>query len=417
MSSLIDSLKEQITPDVIRGLASSLGESSESVQKGLLGSATAILATLASKAQEPGFLNQIMNLISGFMSRGTSVMGAAAGGAASTMTGTTGVAAHAGTSLLNTLFGNSVSTIQSKIAEITGMRASSAGSILSAAAPMVLGTLASKVSSQGLNASSLGNMLTSELPSLRSFLPAGLSIPGLSGMASGITSRVSDAAAHVRSEVPSTTPKWLWPALLALLLLVAIFWFVNRRSEVNNAVNNAANTAATNASNAASTATTAVSNAAASLGAFVKASIPGGTYLNIPENGMESKLLVFIQDSNAQPSRETWFEFDRLTFDTGGDHLQLSSQEQLENIAKILNAYPNVHARIGGYTDNQGDPAANLKLSQDRANVVMAQLVGLGVDASRLDAKGYGAEHPVGDNNTIDGRQANRRIALRVTQK
>jgi OmpA-OmpF porin, OOP family len=153
------------------------------------------------------------------------------------------------------------------------------------------------------------------------------------------------------------------------------------------------------------------------LGAFVKASIPGGVDLNIPENGMESKLLAFIRDPNAQPSRETWFEFDRLNFDTGGDHLQLTSQEQLENIAKILRAYPNVHARVGGYTDAQGDPAANLKLSQDRANVVMAQLVSLGVDSTRLDAKGYGADHPVGDNSTIDGRQANRRIALRVTQK
>lgn len=52
----------------------------------------------------------------------------------------------------------------------------------------------------------------------------------------------------------------------------------------------------------------------------------------------------------------------------------------------------------------QGDPAANLKLSQDRANVVMAQLVSLGVDSSRLDAKAYGADHPVGDNSTIEGR-------------
>jgi len=46
-----------------------------------------------------------------------------------------------------------------------------------------------------------------------------------------------------------------------------------------------------------------------------------------------------------------------------------------------------------------------------------SQLVSLGVDSTRLDAKGYGADHPVGDNSTIDGRQANRRIALRVTQK
>ena len=402
MSSLLDSLKEQITPDVIRGLTSNLGESGDAVQKGLLGGATTILATLASKAQEPGFLSQIMNLISGFMTRGASAMGAAAGGGSSTVAN----ASQAGTSLLNMLFGNNISSIQSKIAEFSGMRASSAGSILAAAAPMVLGTLASKVSSQGLTASGLGSMLTSELPSLRDFLPSGLSIPGLSS----VTSRASQIA-DARTVA---TPKWLWPVVLAVLLLGALLWFANRKTST---VDNAVNTATSTASNAASQASTAASNAATSLGTFVKASIPGGTDLNIPENGMESKLLVFIRDPNAQPSRETWFEFDRLTFDTGGDHLQLSSQEQLENIAKILKAYPNVHARIGGYTDNQGDPANNLKLSQDRATVVMAQLIGLGVDPSRLDAKGYGDEHPVGDNGTIDGRQANRRIALRVTQK
>jgi len=164
---------------------------------------------------------------------------------------------------------------------------------------MVLGTLASKVSSQGLSASGLGNLLSSELPSLRSILPAGLSIPGLTGMASNVTSRVSDAAAHVRSEVPSTMPKWLWPVAIIALLLIALIWFANRNS---SSVKNAVNTAATTASNAASQASTAAANAGSSLGAFVKASIPGGTDLNIPENGMESKLLAFIQDPNPRPA-------------------------------------------------------------------------------------------------------------------
>jgi OmpA-OmpF porin, OOP family len=73
--------------------------------------------------------------------------------------------------------------------------------------------------------------------------------------------------------------------------------------------------------------------------------------------------------------------------------------------------------RIGGYTDNQGDAAANLKLSQDRANNVMQQLVTMGVDPSRLDAKGYGEDHPVADNTTDAGRAMNRRISMRVTAK
>jgi K(+)-stimulated pyrophosphate-energized sodium pump len=72
---------------------------------------------------------------------------------------------------------------------------------------------------------------------------------------------------------------------------------------------------------------------------------------------------------------------------------------------------------LGGYTDNTGDAAANLHLSDQRAKNVMAELVKLGVDPSRLEAQGYGDEHPVADNNTEEGRQLNRRISLRVTAK
>jgi len=106
-------------------------------------------------------------------------------------------------------------------------------------------------------------------------------------------------------------------------------------------------------------------------------------------------------------SDATWFDFDRLLFDTGAATLQPASEEQLTNIAAILKAYPQVKIRIGGYTDNTGDPAANLRLSEDRADNVMAELVRLGIEPARMSAKGYGAE----------GRQKNRRISLRVTDK
>jgi outer membrane protein OmpA-like peptidoglycan-associated protein len=73
--------------------------------------------------------------------------------------------------------------------------------------------------------------------------------------------------------------------------------------------------------------------------------------------------------------------------------------------------------KVGGYTDNTGDPAANQKLSQDRANAVVLELVTLGIPASRLSAEGYGQQYPVADNSTDSGRAQNRRIALRVTEK
>jgi len=84
--------------------------------------------------------------------------------------------------------------------------------------------------------------------------------------------------------------------------------------------------------------------------------------------------------------------------------LQAGSQEQLRNVAEILKAYPNVHVKVGGYTDNRGDAAANIRLSQQRADSVKQQLTGLGIAVEA-------------DNSSEEGRRKNRRISLHVTQK
>jgi OmpA-OmpF porin, OOP family len=396
MSSLLDSLKDRISPDVVRGLASAMGESTDSVQSALQTSGVAMLTSLAAKAQDQSFLSQIMTLISGSSVRGA--MSAAAGGGSSVST----TSSPAGSTFLHMLFGGNLSGIQAKVAEVSGLRASSAGTILASAAPMALGALASKINSEGLTATGLGNLLSAELPRLRSFLPTGFSIPGISNVASNVTSQVS----HVRDEVRPASTAWLWPVvILGLLLLGGFIWYFNRGNTITVPVNTATETG------------NAIASGASSLGAFFQTPLPGGIVLNIPQNGVENKLLIFIQNPNAQVSTETWFDFDRLLFDTNAAALQPSSQEQLQNIANILKAYPNVHIRIGGYTDNQGDAGANLKLSADRADNVMQQIVTFGVDASRLDAKGYGEDHPLTDNATEAGRAQNRRISLRVIQK
>ncbi len=155
----------------------------------------------------------------------------------------------------------------------------------------------------------------------------------------------------------------------------------------------------------------------AALGEMTRMKLPDGTELNAPANGVESKLIAYLNDPNSTLSDDKWFDFDRLLFDTGKAALQPASQQQLNNIGAILKAYPQVKIRLGGYTDNTGDAAANLALSDARANGVMAELAKLGTDAGRMSAKGYGEEHPVADNATEEGRAKNRRISLRVTEK
>ena len=128
---------------------------------------------------------------------------------------------------------------------------------------------------------------------------------------------------------------------------------------------------------------------------------------------IETELVDFISTGKAI-DKNIWFDFDNLTFDTGKASLRESSQAQLNNVATILKTYPTVKLKVGGYTDNTGDKASNLALSTERANSVKAALVAAGVDATRLDAEGYGVEHPIATNDTENGRAQNRRISVSV---
>jgi OOP family OmpA-OmpF porin len=208
------------------------------------------------------------------------------------------------------------------------------------------------------------------------------------------------------SAAPSGS-RWLVP--LAILGAVILAWLLFRSlsGPATNTPTNAAATAATTAGNAVW----------ATLGELTKVKLADGTELNVPALGVEAKLIEYLNASTATVSAAAWFDFDRLLFDTGKATLQPASQEQLGNMAAILKAYPQVKIHLGGYTDNTGDAAANVKLSDERASGVMAELGKLGVDPARMSAKGYGEEHPVADNATEEGRQKNRRISLRVTEK
>jgi outer membrane protein OmpA-like peptidoglycan-associated protein len=219
----------------------------------------------------------------------------------------------------------------------------------------------------------------------------------------------------VRAAIPPIVPEveqpgrdWLWPILLAVLVIGGLIYYFTRGT--TEPVKEAATSVVSTANEAAKSALTA-------LGEFFSRKLPNGVELNIPRLGIENKLIDFIEDASKPVDKTTWFDFDRLLFDTGKATLQPSSQEQLGNIANILKAYPKVKVKIGGYTDNTGNSAANLALSSERANNVMAELVKLGVPADRMTAEGYGDQFPVGDNATEEGRAKNRRISLRVTEK
>lgn len=103
-----------------------------------------------------------------------------------------------------------------------------------------------------------------------------------------------------------------------------------------------------------------------------------------------------------------------INFETGNAKIVAASNKNLDQLVDIMNEFPEVVAEIEGHTDNQGDAAANKKLSQDRADAVKAYLVGKGINADRLKSIGYGQEIPVADNKTDAGRKKNRRVEFKL---
>jgi len=105
-----------------------------------------------------------------------------------------------------------------------------------------------------------------------------------------------------------------------------------------------------------------------------------------------------------------------VKFQSGSAVLDLADTSGLDEIGEVLNNWPELRIEIGGHTDSQGAEAFNQRLSEDRAQAVMAYMVERfpSARAGQFSAKGYGESMPVADNATAEGRAENRRVEFRV---
>ncbi len=103
-------------------------------------------------------------------------------------------------------------------------------------------------------------------------------------------------------------------------------------------------------------------------------------------------------------------------FETDSNKLTADSTQILDKVAQSLVANPGIKVEIAGHTDSDGTADYNLALSQLRAQAVVNYLIGKGVAAENLVARGYGETRPVADNNTAAGKAQNRRVELKRLQ-
>lgn len=110
-------------------------------------------------------------------------------------------------------------------------------------------------------------------------------------------------------------------------------------------------------------------------------------------------------------------QLKNVFYNTGSASLDALSRYELDYLAELMKASPDVFAELGGHTDNTGDVEDNMLLSQTRANNVADYLVLKGVDRSRLTGKGYGDKTPIDSNDTEEGKANNRRTELTIISK
>ena len=101
-----------------------------------------------------------------------------------------------------------------------------------------------------------------------------------------------------------------------------------------------------------------------------------------------------------------------INFETGNATIKPASYPMLDEVVSIINEYKDYDLKMGGHTDNVGNDASNLKLSQSRVDAVKTYLVNKGVADNRIAATGYGETVPIADNNTAKGKEQNRRVEL-----
>lgn len=390
--SLFATLLHTLDSGSISSIAGSLGQSEQAVSRGMESSIATVLGGLASKSEDLAGLRKLLDLLPGNLGE---ISWSRMAGSLSNPNSPFVAAGHR---ILSGLFGTSERAVTDAVGKESGLSPSSAGTLMTMAAPLVIGFLSKRVRDEGMSMRTLGNLLHKESPTIRSGLP-----PSLSNLVWSHPTVEATASPVVAQSVHSEPSMLRWALPLGLFALaLGGFWLLThaRRPavEVGRVTTGTANRIANDTTD------------------LLRQKTPAVT-LHLPPNGPEERLLVLIKNPTASLDQASQIDFDGLHFASGSATVAPRGEEQITNVASILTAYPNVRLKIDGHTDSVGDTASNLALARSRAENVKAELVAKGISPDRLTTEAFGDQNPVSDNSTEDGRASNRRVDFMVTQR
>lgn len=427
--NVIDLIKGQLGPALISQAASHLGESESGVSKAISGLLPAIVGGLANNADKPVVVD--------------SITGAASSGLLGNLLGGTSNNSLIST-VLSSIFGDKVGGLVSAISNFSGVSNSSSNSLLNMVTGAALGSLGKYSADHNLGAAGISSVLGDQKGIVSSLLPAGLSLASL-GLGNWFGGDKTAHAENVRV-TSYDDPKVdvnrggnthvnvdrnddngggsIWKWLLPLLLLALAAWFLWK--QCNKPAETTTTTTDSTAIVSDSTAVTPMDST--TVGSSVSKTDSeidlNGTKLKGYMGGMEDRMISFLKAGSYKNAaddaalKDAWYDFDHVNFKMGSStELEAGSQGQLDNLVAILKAYPDAKIKIGGYTDKTGDEAANVKLSQARADFIKAALAKAGVGGQVLGAEGYGSKFATVDASASDAeRAADRKMAVRFAK-
>ncbi|TLM77391.1 DUF937 domain-containing protein [Microbulbifer harenosus] len=314
-----------------------------------------------------------------------------------------------GGNLVESIFGDKREGVISTLTNSLGLSGSKATSLLRIAAPVIMSLVGKLVKSKGLNMEGLAALLLGQKAHIKDKIPPGLlSQLGASNLDELAERTVVETTPRptgkVRSEPPpaknSGWGKWLWPLLIAL----GVLWALNMCAKKER-MDDGTGAVITEQDEVIVEETPPTPDTATT-------PVPDTTEAPAATGDFGQQFRDYLANASRDPNRE--FPLN-IEFPTDGSMPNAASLPDVQTLIAIMQENPGLAIAIEGHTDSDGDAGANQKLSESRAQAVMKMLTDAGIDASRVTAVGVGSANPVADNSTEEGKQKNRRIAVKVT--
>ena len=422
--NLMDMAKSYLTNELVSKASSSLGESEGGISKIISAAVPSLISSIADKTSTTEGAHEVAKMAADQHSSGLlgSLGNFFGGDNSSSMLG-------GGASIISSLLGGGKGNmLTSLISNFAGSKSSSVGTILSMVAPAILGMIGKHSSDNNVSASGLGSLMSGQKDLAMKALPAGFS---LSSLTSGATAAVSNAATDTYNNVEEKAGgmgKILLPLiLLAGLALGAWYFFKDGCKGTTETTAPVAEVKTPEVAVAPPVVAAPAATVGADglvnydLGAMGDVELPGGVKINCAANGFENTLLNFIKNGaiDTVDKKANWFNMHDVQFVSGKTaYATPKAMAQIKNVAAILKAYPKVVIKLGGNTDISGDAAANIALSQSRANQVMKDVIASGAGATQLkEAKGYGSEFALAKAGDKAGMAQDRKTTAKVSAK